>query len=295
MYKTINLKEINIQEVSHLLHHAISPRPICLASTIDLAGNVNLSPFSFFNLFGTNPPVVIFSPSRKVRDNTTKHTLQNVLEVGEVVINIVSYNMVQQVSLSSCEFSKETDEFIKAGFTKEASQLIKPPRVKESPVQMECKILEVKPVGTTGGSANLVIAEVLLMHVNENILDENGRIDQLKMDLVARLGGNWYARINFENMFEVKKPGSEPFIGIDNLPSSVKNSTILNGNQLGQLASVPEIPEIDPSFEDDTLKNIFQYYSFDPDEMETELHSYAAELLNKGNVSEAWQVLLALA
>lgn len=295
MFKTINLKDIKTAEAQNFLNHAIAPRPICFASTIDVQGNVNLSPFSFFNLFSTNPPVVIFSPARRVRNNTTKHTLQNILEVPEVVINIVDYEMIQQVSLSSCEYSKGTDEFIKSGFTKEPSLLVKPPRVKESPVQMECKVLEIKHLGTEGGAGNLIICEIILMHINENILGENGKIDQLKLHHVARLGGNWYAKVTADNLFEVEKPNAELGIGFDNLPDTIKNSKILTGNQLGQLANVHEMPLIDPAFEDEKLKNIFQYFSIDPVEMEKELHLYAAELLNKGKVSEAWQVLLALA
>lgn len=295
MFKTINLKDIKTAEAQNFLNHAIAPRPICFASTIDAQGNVNLSPFSFFNLFSTNPPVVIFSPARRVRNNTSKHTLQNVLEVPEVVINIVDYEMIQQVSLSSCEYSKGTDEFIKSGFTKEPSLLVKPPRVKESPVQMECKVLEIKHLGTEGGAGNLIICEIILMHINENILGENGKIDQLKLHHVARLGGNWYAKIGADNLFEVEKPNAELGIGFDNLPDTIKNTKILTGNQLGQLANVHEMPLIDPAFEDEKLKNIFQYFSIDPVEMEKELHLYAAELLNKGKVSEAWQVLLALA
>jgi len=295
MYKTILLKDIKVSEVQNFLNHAIAPRPICFASTIDSKGNINLSPFSYFNLFSVNPPVIIFSPSRKVRDNTTKHTFENLLEVPEVVVNMVTYNMVQQASLSSCEFPKGTDEFIKAGFTKEPSQLIKPPRVKESPVQMECKVIEIKPLGEKGGAGNLVIAEILMMHINENILDNAGKIDQQKLELVARLGGNWYARINSNNLFEVERPNTSLGIGIDSLPESVKNSNVLTDNHLGQLANVHELPVIDPSFEDEKLKNIFQYYSLDPEEMENELHLYAANLLNQGKVSEAWQVLLALA
>lgn len=294
MYKTLLLKDLKTSEVSNFLHHAIAPRPICFASTVDAEGNVNLSPFSFFNLFSTNPPVIIFSPARRVRDNTTKHTLQNILEVPEVAVNIVSYDMVQQVSLSSCEYPKGVDEFVKAGFTKEPSQLIKPPRVKESPVQMECKIIEVKSLGEEGGAGNLVIAEILMMHIHENILDDIGNIDQCKLDLAARLGGNWYGRVNAGNIFEVKKPNTELGIGIDALPASIKYSNILTGNHLGQLANVNEIPFVDPSFEDEKLKNIFQYYSIDPMEMEKELHLYATALLNKGKVNEAWQVLLAL-
>ena len=292
--KSIHLKDISIVEVQNYLQHAIAPRPICFASTIDKEGKVNLSPFSFFNLFSTNPPIVIFSPSRRGRDNTTKHTLQNILEVPEVAINIVTYDMVQQVSLSSCEFPKGTDEFIKAGFTKEPSHLIKPPRVKESPVQLECKVIEVKPLGENGGAGNLVIAEIMLMHIHEGILNEEGKIDQRKLDLVARLGGHWYTRANAATIFEVEKPSINLGIGIDALPESIRNSNVLTGNNLGQLANVPELPFVDAAFEDDKLKNIIQYYSINPDEMEKELHIYTKELLETGKVKEAWQVLLAL-
>jgi flavin reductase (DIM6/NTAB) family NADH-FMN oxidoreductase RutF len=295
MYKTLILKNISTSEAQNFLQHAIAPRPICFASTIDLKGNVNLSPFSFFNMFSTHPPVVIFSPARRIRNNTTKHSLQNIMEVPEVAINIVVYDMIQQVSLSSCEYPKGTDEFLKSGFTKEPSLLIKPPRVKESPVQMECKVLEIKPLGTEGGAGNLIIAEVLMMHINENILDKNGKIDQHKINHVARLGGNWYAKISADNLFEVEKPNTELGIGLDNLPESIKNSKLLTGNHLGQLANVHEMPFIDPSFQDEKLKNIFLYYSLNPEEMEKELHLYAADLLNEGKVKEAWQVLLALA
>ncbi len=291
---TLNLKDISIADAQHYLQHAIAPRPICFASTIDLEGRVNLSPFSFFNLFSINPPIVIFSPSRKVRDNTTKHTLQNILEVPEVVINIVSYDMVQQTSLSSCEYLKGTDEFLKAGFTKELSQIVKPPRVKESPVQLECRVLEVKPLGNEGGAGNLIIAEVIVMHINKNILNEKGHIDQKRLDLIARLGANWYARINAEDIFEVEKPNTQLAIGVDALPHNIRNSKTLTGNNLGQLANVNVYPVIDPAFDDDKLRNIFQYYSINPDEMEKELHLYAKELLDQGKVKEAWQVLLTL-
>ena len=294
MFKTIVLKDIKPADAQTYLQHSVAPRPVCFASTIDRNGNVNLSPFSFFNLFSTNPAVVVFSPSRRAKDNTTKHTLQNLMEVPEVVVNIVSYDILQQVSLASCEFPKGVDEFIKAGFTKEPSQLVKPPRVKESPVQMECGVLEIKSLGTEGGAGNLVIAEVLIMHINENILNENGYIDQRKLDLAARLGGNWYTRANASTIFEVEKPNTQLGIGVDALPENVRNSKILTGNNLGQLANVQELPFIDPAFEDDKLKNIFQYYSTDPDEMEKELHIYAKELLEADKVREAWQVLLAL-
>ena len=290
---TLNLKDLKPADVQNYLQHAIAPRPICFASTIDKAGNINLSPFSFFNLFSSNPPVVIFSPARRVRDNTTKHTLQNVLEVPEVVINIVDYDMVQQTSLASCEFSKDTNEFTKAGFTQEKATIVKPPMVKESKVKLECKVLEIKPLGTEGGAGNLVICEVLCMHIDENILDENNKIAQTKLHHVARLGGDWYAKIDETNLFKVAKPNMQLGIGVDALPESIRNSKILSGNNLGQLANVHEMPFIDPAFDDDKLKNIIQYYSINPDDMDIELHRYAKELLDAGKVNEAWQVLLA--
>ncbi|MBK6378799.1 MAG: flavin reductase family protein [Chitinophagaceae bacterium] len=269
---TLNLKDIKPADVQNYLQHAIAPRPICFASTIDKAGQVNLSPFSFFNLFSSNPPVVIFSPARRVRDNTTKHTLQNVLEVPEVVINMVDYDMVQQTSLASCEFAKGINEFIKAGFTEEKATLVKPPMVKESKVKLECKVLEVKPLGTEGGAGNLVICEVLCMHIDESILDADPsttdqglpKIDQTKLHLVARLGGDWYAKIDRTNLFKVAKPNTQLGIGIDALPESIRKSTILTGNNLGQLANVHEMPFVDPAFYDDRLKNIIQYYSINP-------------------------------
>ena len=293
MYRTIELKLLKPAERQNFLQHAIAPRPVCFASTINKEGNVNLSPFSFFNLFSSNPPVVIFSPARRVRDNTTKHTLENILEVQEVVVNICDYNMVQQVSLASCEFPKAVDEFEKSGFTKEPSQLIKPPRVKESPVQLECKVVEVKPLGTEGGAGNLIIAEVLLMHISEAILnDDKTMIDQTRLHHIARLGGDWYCKVNSSNLFKVEKPNSKLGIGVDSLPASIRSSNILTGNNIGQLANVHEIPFVDPAFDDDTLKNIIQYYSINPDDMEKELHSYAKKLLDTGKVNEAWQVLL---
>ena len=288
-----NLKELKPADKQYYLQHVIAPRPICFASTIDKKGNVNLSPFSFFNLFSTNPPIVIFSPGRRARDNTTKHSLQNVLEVPEVVINIVTYDMVQQTSLASCEFPKGVNEFIKAGFTAEPASLIKPPMVKESKVKLECKVIEIKPLGTEGGAGNLVICEVLLMHIADSLLDENKKIDQRKLNHVARLGGDWYCVVNEDNLFKVEKPNTQIAIGIDSLPENIRNSKILSGNNLAQLANVYEMPVIDPAFNDSHLKQIIQYYSISPDEMEKELHSYAKKLLDDGKVKEAWQVLLA--
>lgn len=291
---SILLKDRSTADIQNYLQHAIGPRPICFASTVDAAGQVNLSPFSFFNLFSVDPAIVIFSPSRRVRDNTIKHTLENIYEVPEVVVNIVSFDILQQVSLSSCEYPKGVDEFYKTGLTKENSVIVQPPRVKESPVQLECKVLEVKPLGTKAGAGNLVIAEVLMMHISPDILNETGFIDQKKLDLAARLGGNWYTRANAATIFEIEKPNTKLGIGIDALPPNIRNSKILTGNNLGQLANVHEMPVIEPSFEDEKLKNIFQYYSIDPNEMEIELHLYAKELLEAGKVKDAWQVLLAL-
>lgn len=290
----LDLKTITTAERQNYLQHVIAPRPICFASTIDKEGNVNLSPFSFFNLFSTNPPIVIFSPSRRARDNTTKHSYDNVLQVPEVVINIVDYGMVQQTSLASCEFPKHVNEFSKAGFTEQKATLVLPPMVKESKVKLECKVLEVKPLGTEGGAGNLVICEVLLMHIDDDILSERGLIDQRKLNHVARLGGDWYCKVDETNLFQVVKPNIRLGIGIDELPENIRNSKILTGNHLGQLANVYELPFVDPSFHDEKLKNIFQYYSVNPEEMEKELHLYAKELLDQDKVREAWQVLLAL-
>lgn len=290
---SLHIKDLSLQDTQNYLQHAIGPRPICFASTIDSVGNVNLSPFSFFNLFSTDPAIIIFSPSRRIRDNTTKHSLQNVLEVPEVVVNIVTYDILQQASLSSCEYPKGVDEFEKSGLHKEASILIKPPRVKESQIQLECKVLEVKKLGDTAGAGNLVIAQVLLMHIHEALLNERGFIDQQKLDLVARLGGNWYTRANASTIFEVEKPNTHSGIGIDALPASIRESNILTGNDLGQLANVHEYPTIDPGFYDDNLKKIFEYYSINPEEMEVEVHKYAKQLLDAQQVNSAWQILLA--
>jgi flavin reductase (DIM6/NTAB) family NADH-FMN oxidoreductase RutF len=288
----LTLSELKPVERQAYLQHAIAPRPVCFASTIDKAGNVNLSPFSFFNLFSSNPPIVIFSPARRVRDNTTKHTLENILEVPEVVINMVDYGMVYQTSLASCEYPKETNEFLKAGFTPEAATIVKPPMVKESKIRLECKVLEVKALGTEGGAGNLVITEVLRMHIDDSILDEKGMIDQLKVQHIARLGGDWYAVVNEASLFKVAKPNTQLGIGFDALPAGIRTSSILTGNHLAQLANVHELPLVDPSFTDDTVRNIVQYYSLNPEDMEKELHRYAAKLLQEDKVKEAWQVLL---
>lgn len=290
----IDLAPLKAAEKQYWLQHLVAPRPICFASTIDAAGNVNLSPFSFFNLFSSNPPIVIFSPARRVRDNTTKHTLQNVQEVPEVVINIVTYDMVQQASLASCEYGKGVDEFVKSGFTKQPASVVRPPMVQEAKAKLECRVLEIKSLGAEGGAGQLVICEVLCVHVDDALLDESGKIDQRKLELVARLGGDWYCRVGADNLFTVPKPNTQLGIGIDALPDSIRHSKILTGNHLGMLANVHEQPVVQPQFEDDHLKNIVQYYSLNPEEMEAEMHRYAARLLDAGKVEAAWQVLLSV-
>jgi flavin reductase (DIM6/NTAB) family NADH-FMN oxidoreductase RutF len=287
------LKDLKAGEKQYYLQHLVAPRPVCFASTISANGDVNLSPFSFFNMFSSQPPIVVFSPARRVRDNTTKHTLENVLQVPQVVINIVTYDMVQQVSLASCEFPAGANEFIKAGFTEEPATVVKPPMVKESKAKLECKVLEVKPLGNAGGAGNLVICEVLVIHIDDALLDEHKKIDQRKINHIARLGGDWYCVVNEQNLFQVEKPNLELGIGVDALPKAIRNSHILTGNDLGQLANVQAMPVIDASFSDAHLKQIVQYYSINPEEMEKELHHYAHSLLEQGKRNEAWQVLLA--
>ncbi|MEK0422451.1 MAG: hypothetical protein RLZ95_361 [Bacteroidota bacterium] len=240
---TFETDKLSTQDIQKYLQYAIAPRPICFASTIDLEGNVNLSPFSFFNLFSMNPPICIFSPSRRVRDNTTKHTLENIKQVPECVINIVNYEMVQQMSLASCDYPKGTNEFIKAGFTAMPSELVKPPRVAESPIQLECLVQEVISLGENAGSGNLVIALIKKMHISETVLDDQNNIDQAKLDLVARLGGDWYARITEENLFKVEKPNTKLGIGFDQLPLGIVNSILLTNNEKAQLANVNILPD----------------------------------------------------
>lgn len=291
---TINLSSLTPAQIQNYLQHAIAPRPICFASTIDKEGNVNLSPFSFFNMFSANPPIVVFSPARRVRDNSSKHTLENVMEVPEVVINMVDYEMVHQMSLSSCEYPKGTNEFVKAGFTEQQSTIVKPPMVKESKIKFECKVNQIIPLGTEGGAGNLVVAEIMVMHLEDSILNAENKIDNTKIELLGRLGDHWYTRTNAASMFEVEKPNIKLGIGFDQLPEAIRNSKILNGNDLGKLANVNELPVINPSFHDDKLKNIIQYYSINPEDMERELHSYAKELLQQNKVEEAWQILFAM-
>lgn len=291
-----NFSDLSNQEAYQILSSAIAPRPICFASTIDKEGNINLSPFSFFNLMSSNPPICVFSPVNRGRDGTAKNTLENLLEVPEVVINIVNYPMVQQMSLASTEYPKGTNEFIKAGFTPLKSNLVKPPRVQESPVQLECKVNQIIPLGKEGGAGNIVIAEVLFAHINPNILDKDGKIDVFKIDQVARLGANWYSKITPESLFEVAKPIYKLGIGVDALPHDVRNSTVLTGNHLGQLANIEALPteeEVQEFIIQKEIKDILDSTIGDANTRTIQLHLKAVELLEKGNVVDALKVLLA--
>ncbi|MES2274524.1 MAG: flavin reductase family protein [Bacteroidota bacterium] len=293
---SLNANDLTPVQIQAYLNHAVAPRPICLASTIDAEGNVNLSPFSFFNVFSVNPPVCVFSPSRRVRDNTTKHTLQNIKEVPECVINIVNYDMVQQVSLSSVEYPAGVNEFIKAGLTELPSTTVKPPRVAESKIQLECVVREVISLGDTPGAGNLVIAEVKVIHISEDILNADGTIDQLKTDQVARLGGDWYCRVIADSLFKVAKPVSTIGIGVDAIPYAIRNSNVLTGNNLGQLGNVVALPTdeaIETYMQSAELKELFDATIGDSQTRELQLHLKAKQLLDEGRVDEAWMVLLA--
>ena len=288
-------QDIPVSEFHSYLLGSVGPRPIALASTIDANGNPNLSPFSFFNVFSANPPIAIFSPARRVRNNTTKHTLDNVLVNKEVVINVVSHNIVQQASLSSTEYEEGVNEFQKAGFTALTSELVSPFRVKESPVQMECVVNEVISLGDEGGAGNLVICEIKMLHINEDILNENGAIDPDKIDLVGRMGGNWYCRASNDSIFEVVKPIRNLGIGIDNIPTRIKNSYILSGNDLGMLGNVEALPTIEEveiyRKENYTINEILNF-STEDEETREGLHYRAKELLSKGKIDDAWKTLL---
>lgn len=291
---TITPGEIPVPKLHGYLLGSVGPRPIALASTIDKEGRVNLSPFSFFNVFSANPPIAIFSPARRGRDNTTKHTYENVLETKEVVINVVNYSIVQQVSLSSTEYDRGINEFIKSGLTPLDSELVKPPRVKESPVQMECIVKEVVPLGTEGGAGNLVISEIKRMHISEDVLDGNGVINQQKIDTVGRMGGNWYCRAAGDALFEVQKPLSTLGIGVDGLPDHVQNSTVLTGNDLGKLGNVEELPtdEEIQKFIKDHLDGILDISNASSENRMTQ-HKLAKEKLASNLITEALCVLLA--
>jgi len=292
---TIDPKEIKTGQLHAHMLSSIAPRPIAFASTMDKDGNPNLSPYSFFNAFGSKPPTLIFSPARRVRDNTVKHTLENVYETMEVVINVVTYDMVQQTSLASCEFPKGVSEFVKAGFTPIPSVLVKPFRVKESPVQFECKVKQVIETGQEGGAGNLIICEILLMHVNENVMNEQGLIDQHKIDLVARCGQNWYCRASGSALFEVEKPNLKMGIGIDQLPSHIRNSEVLSGNDLGQLGNVEALPDSESisSFSQmPEIKQLTEIIKSNPDNSKLAIHLGAKELIKAGKIMDAWKLLL---
>lgn len=291
MEKMISIipKDEAVAKVHGYLLSAVSPRPIAFASTVNAEGVPNLSPFSFFNVFGANPPTLIFSPARRVRDNTTKHTLENCQVTKEVVINIVNYDIVQQMSLSSTEYAQNVNEFEKSGLTMLASDTVKPFRVAESPVQLECIVQQIIETGTEGGAGNLIICEVTKIHVKESILDAHGKIDQHKIDTVARMGGNWYCRSN-ASMFEVEKPLSTLGIGVDKLPQAIRESHFLSGNDLGRLGNVEALPtqnEINTYIETHNLQDYVQAASTE------DLHKRAKELLGQENTTEAWCILLA--
>lgn len=283
-------KDITTQELHGYLLGAIGPRPIAFVSTIDEKGRPNLSPFSFFNVFSANPPILIFSPARRVRDNTTKHTLDNVEKVGEAVINVVTYEIVQQMSLSSTEYPEGENEFIKAGLTMLASDLVKPFRVAKSPVQFECKVTKIEPLGKEGGAGNLIFSEVVKIHLNPNILDENGSIDQYKIDQVARMGGNWYSRAN-KGMFEVPKPLSSLGIGVDAIPEVIRNSTVLTGNDLGKLGNVEKLPSRIEIGEFIGSQQGISSLAANNDLQS--IHRKAKEYLDRNDVLSAWKLLLA--
>ncbi|MEQ9405888.1 MAG: flavin reductase family protein [Cyclobacteriaceae bacterium] len=290
----IDPKNTPVPELHGYLLGAVAPRPIAFASTIDKSGNVNLSPFSFFNVFSANPPIMIFSPARRGRDNTTKHTYENVIEHPEVVVNVVSYSIVEQMSLSSTEYEKGVDEFVKSGLTPVTSDLVKPPRVKESPVSFECKVLEVKQLGENGGAGNLVICEVLRIHMDDEILTD-GKIDPNKIDLVGRMGGNWYARTSGKDIFEIAKPIASKGIGVDQIPDYIRASSILSGNNLGQLGNVERIPtedEISLFSTEPEVSAILDSFDSDHEKRVEELHKLAVRYLADGAVESAWKVLL---
>lgn len=283
---SINPKDIPLSKLHGYLLGAVTPRPIAFASTMDNEGVVNLSPFSFFNCFGYNPPLLIFSPARRGRDNTTKHTFENVLQIPEVVIHIVSFSMVQQASLASTEYPKGVNEFVKAGFTEVPSIKVRPPRVAEAPVALECKVVQVVPTGTGGGAGNLVLCEVVMMHIKETVLDDQGRIDPFKLDAVARLGGDYYCRVQGDAIFSVPKPLDRLGIGIDQLPEHIRSSHVLTGNNLAMLANVMQVPQTngDPVVREKLNVALKQG--------EEAVHRLAQGYLEEGRITEAWEVLL---
>ncbi|MSP08011.1 MAG: flavin reductase family protein [Chitinophagaceae bacterium] len=287
---SIDPKDVSSAKLQGYLQSAVGPRPIAFASTIDKNGVPNLSPFSFFNIFSANPPILIFSPARRVRDNSIKHTLINAEATREVVINVVNFDIVHQTSLSSSEYPDGVNEFVKAGFTAIPSLMVKPYRVAQSPVQFECKVNEIISLGTQGGAGNLVICEIVKMHISESVLDENGNIDPVKIDLVSRMGGSWYSRAN-QGLFQVAKPITTLGIGVDQIPNFVKESSVFNGNDLGKLGNIEALPTTEEI-------NIFVKQNFAVKGVlssDDQLKKYkkAKEYLDQNDVDSAWKVLLA--
>lgn len=287
---SIDPKEIPTAKLQGYLQSAVGPRPIAFASTVDKDGNPNLSPFSFFNVFSANPPILVFSPSRRVRDNSIKHTLINAEATREVVINVVNYDIVQQTSLASTEYGDGVNEFIKAGLTQIASDIVKPYRVKESPVQFECKVTQIIPLGTEGGAGNLILCEVVKIHIHEEILDENGAIDQYKIDLVSRLGSNWYSRSN-QGLFEVEKPLTTLGVGVDAVPDFVKTSPVFDGNDLGKLGNIEALPTTEEV--SIFVKENFSVKGVLSSDDALKVHQEAKKYLDENDVISAWKVLLA--
>lgn len=285
---------VPVSEFHSYLLGGIAPRPIAFVSTINEDGQPNLSPFSFFNVFSANPPIAVFSPARRGRDGSAKHSFENAKRVPELTINVVNYSMVQQVSLASTEYPEGVNEFRKAGFTELASEKVRPPRVAESPFQMECKVQNIIELGQGGGAGNLVICEILLIHVSPDILDEQGKIDPFKTDHVGRCGGDWYTRVNPESLFEVAKPLRKMGIGVDSIPDEIRTSNILTGNDLGKLGNVEQLPDETSVNEYKLLElsDIFIAHESDPHGLEIALHREAAKLLAENRVEEAWKTLL---
>ena len=292
-FNTYDPKELPVPQLHGLLLGAVAPRPIAFASTMDKDGRPNLAPFSFFNVFSANPPIMIFSPARRVRNNTTKHTLDNCKNTGEVVINIVCHDIVEQMSLASTEYDEGVNEFIKSGLTMLESDKVKPYRVAESPAHFECKIKDIIELGNEGGAGNLIICEVLKLHISSNVLNESGKIDPYKIDVVSRMGGDYYCRANAGAIFEVEKPLVKKGIGIDQLPESIWNSDVLNGNQLAKLANIEHIPEKSSleslDIEPDELKVL---NNLDKDKNEDQVHSIASGYIDQNKLELAWKILL---
>ena len=294
-FKTINPIDYSTKDLHKILLSSVTPRPIALASTIDSDGVVNLSPFSYFNVFSANPPVLIFSPANRVTDNSKKDTLLNISKVKEVVINLVDYNIVEPTSLSSVYFEKNVDEFLKSGLTKMESIKVKPPRVLESPVSYECKVNDVISLGNNGGAGNLIICEVLMIHINEEFLNENGDIDPLKLNLVARMGENYYLDVKKESLFEIKKPVGVNAIGVDLLPNHASESLILSHNDLARLGNIEEIPNLDlinQFKEDNDIKKIISLA--DHKEKIKLLHLRVKEFLNNDDLNSAVLTLFSI-